>query len=140
MMWWQIMDNSTLIFWGAIVLIVVGGSFFRYRESVSRDRTIQTLAEKGQPIPPELLTGHYYSDRGSYGRRYYRRSRAGRGVLLICIGIALFVFLGGPDWNFDGSDFHVHHVAWVGIFPFMIGVAYLIVGIFERPLPPPPEK
>ena len=43
------------IFWGAIVLIVFANNFFGYRERSSRHRMIETLAEKGQPIPPEMI-------------------------------------------------------------------------------------
>jgi hypothetical protein len=135
MIWWPHMSN-TLIFWGAIVLIVFAGSFFRYRENASRDRTIQTLAEKGQPIPPELLGRHYYRDRGWEGG-YYRRNRVSHGIFLMCIGIALAIFLGAPDWNFDSGDFHLRGIAWVGIFPFMIGFAYLLGSLFDRAPPPP---
>jgi len=81
----------TAIFWGAIVLIVLVTNFFGYRERASRHRAIERLAEKGQPIPPELL--------GGYGRGYrdgprgwYRYSLSG-GIYLMCVGVALFVFL-----------------------------------------------
>ncbi len=44
MFWWH---SSAFIFWGAIAVIAVASSYFRYREGESRNRMLQTLAEKG---------------------------------------------------------------------------------------------
>lgn len=119
------------MFWIAIVAIVFFGNFFSYRERASRYRMIETLAEKGQPIPPEYLGN---------GRRYYGRFRnpIASGIYLMCVGIALFVFFwamtGGG--NIFGDDMHFGGPNWlpfIGIFPFMIGVARLLAGLFDRP-------
>src|ERR1700744_6708053 len=90
------------IFWGAIVLIVFFSNFFGYRERVSRHRTIEKLAEKGQPIPPELLNGNgrrYYDN--SYRAGWHRYSLGG-GIYMMCVGVALFVFL----WAMTTGDFN----------------------------------
>ena len=115
------------IFWAAIVLIVVAGSFFSYRAQASHHRMIEKLAEKGQPIPPELLAG---------GGREYRRYRnpVQSGIFLMCIGVALAVFFwamsGGGDIVVDG---HMPHwLPVIGIFPFMTGLARLLGGMFDR--------
>jgi Domain of unknown function (DUF6249) len=116
------------IFWLAIVVIVFVSSFFRYRERTSRHRMIETLAEKGQPIPPDAFENgrdHYYR----YG------NSVGSGIFLMCIGVALAVFfwaMGGGGNLFDGD----HMPNWlpvIGIFPFMIGLARLLGGLFDRP-------
>jgi Domain of unknown function (DUF6249) len=132
------------IFWGAIVLIVFLTNFFGYRERVSRHRTIERLAEKGQPIPPELLNGNGYG-RGVYGRRgWYRYSLSG-GIYLMCVGVALFIFLwamttGDLNAFFGGdNDFHWSGPGWlpfVAIFPFMIGFSRVLAYLFDRPSPP----
>lgn len=118
------------IFWIAIVIIVFLGTFFSYRERSARYRTIQTLAEKGQPIPPELL------DRGRPGRYYWRYGHpVASGIYLMCMGVALAVFL----WAMTGSsdvldgDMHRDWLPFIGIFPFMIGLARVLAGIFDRP-------
>lgn len=123
--------GMNMIFWIVIGVIAVSSILGRYMASVSRDRTIQRLAEKGQPIPPELAHGSYY--RGSrYG---YDPTPARTGIILICIGIAVFVFLymmtqpGGP------INDQMRNVSWLpfaGIFPFMIGVGKLIGAMFDR--------
>ena len=47
--------DSTIIFWGAIVLIVVINNYFSHKNLESRHRMMETLAQKGQPIPPADL-------------------------------------------------------------------------------------
>ena len=120
--------ESTIIFWGAIVLIVVAGNYFRYKSQASRHRVIESMVQKGQPVPPELLAGR---DRYSY--RYH--SPVQSGIFLMCIGIALAVFF----WALSGGGNLVegdHVPNWlpvIGIFPFMVGLARFLGGIFDRP-------
>lgn len=124
------------IFWGAIVLIVFLGNFFSYRERTSRHRMIETLAEKGQTIPPDILAG-------SGGRDYsYRYSHPVQsGIYLMGIGIALAIFFwamtGGYNF-FGGTNIFDGHegpswLPFVGIFPFMMGLSRLIAGLLDRP-------
>ncbi len=137
----------TAIFWGAIVLIVFISNFFGYRERVSRHRAIEKLAEKGQPVPPELLGGNGRRDSydgSGYRGGWHRYSLAG-GIYMMCVGVALFVFLWAMttgDFNafFGGdSDFHWSGPGWlpfVAIFPFMIGFSRVLAHFFDRPRPP----
>jgi len=122
--------DSTLIFWGAIVLIVFAANFFSYRTQASRHRMVETLAEKGQPIPPELLT-----NTRSYRHSYYG-SPVQSGIFLMCIGVALAVFFwamsGGGDM-FDSEGHMPHWLPVIGIFPFMVGLARFLGAIFDRP-------
>lgn len=116
--------GMNMVFWIVIGLIAISSIFFRYRASVSRDRTIQMLAEKGQPIPPELVRGGYY--------RHYDRSPS-RGLFLMLIGVALFVFF----WAMTGGMIHgidetPNWLPFVGVFPFAIGLAHFLDGLFDR--------
>ena len=128
--------DSAVVFWGAIVAVVFITNFFGYRERMSRHRVIETLAEKGQPIPPEYLGGY-----GRYERHYWRyRSPIASGILLMCIGVALAVFLWGMTgggnpflWDNGGDGHPPSWLPFVGIFPFMVGFARLLAGIFDRP-------
>ena len=110
-------------------MIVVSAIFFRYRARVSRDRLLQSLVEKNQPIPPELLR----RDAGNTG---YSFCSWRAGVILICIAIAIFVsqyfgsfYGGGP---FDG--FGRRGIG--AVFPFMIGVAFVTIALLDRRSPP----
>lgn len=123
--------DSTLIFWGAIVLIVIVVNYFSHKNLQSRHRMMETLAERGQPIPPEYVAG---------GRDYYRyRNPIQSGIFLMCIGIALAVFF----WAMNGGGDLIegNHVPnWlpvIGIFPFMVGLARFLGGLFDRPRDPP---
>lgn len=122
---------STAVFWMAIVAIVFVSTFFSYRERASRNRMIQTLVEKGQPIPPELL---------EEARRRPGRSRSpfSSGIYLMCIGIAIAVFLWAMSSGvpmFEGERIP-NWIPFVGIFPFMIGFARFVSGFLERPREP----
>jgi len=121
-------NSSSLIFWGAIVAIVVVSNFFSYRAQASRHRMMETLAEKGQPVPPEMFAGRHDD--------YRYRSPIASGIFLMCIGIALAVFF----WAMTGGgvpfDEHGHMPSWlpvIGIFPFMVGLARLLGGTFDTP-------
>jgi hypothetical protein len=136
----------TAIFWGAIVLIVFFSNFFGYRERVSRHRAIEKLADKGQPIPPELLGGNGRRDFYDSGYRGWHRYSLSGGIYMMGIGIALFIFLWAMttgDFNnmFGGdSDMHWSGPGWlpfVAIFPFMIGLSRVLAFFFDRPPPPP---
>lgn len=129
-MWFSHSMGVIAIFWIAVVAMVFFGNFFSYRERASRHRMIETLAEKGQPIPPEYVGGAYY------GRRHWRYGHpVSSGIYMMCIGVALAVFFwamtGGGDPFDDG--FHRNWLPFIGIFPFMIGVARVLAGIFDRP-------
>jgi hypothetical protein len=121
--------ESTIIFWGAIVLIVVAGNYFRYKSQASRHRVIEAMVQKGQPVPPELLAG----GRDRYSYRYYSPIQS--GIFLMCIGIALALFFwamtGGGNY-FDGEHMP-NWLPFVGIFPFMVGLARFLGGLFDRP-------
>lgn len=116
------------IFWLAVVAIVFFGNFFAYRERTSRHRMIETLAEKGQPIPPEYL--------GNGRRTSWRYGRpVASGIYLMCIGVALAVFfwaMSGGGTLFEGDRTPIW-LPFIGIFPFMIGLARVLAGIFDRP-------
>lgn len=130
--------GPTMIFWIIIGIIAIASIFFRYRESVQRHKTLQILAEKGQPIPPEFFRESRYG----YRDRYYGRGGARRGLVLMAIGVAIFIFLSGMMGGFtDGVHVHMGPgwVALAGIFPFMIGLAIFVGGLFDRRDPPDPK-
>ena len=121
--------DSSLVFWGAIVLIVFMYYLFSHLRRTSKYRMIERLAEKGQTISPELLASV-----GNGNRRDDRqRNPIQSGIFLMCIGIALAIFfwaMGGAGTPFIGE--HISWLAVIGIFPFMIGLARLLGGLTER--------
>jgi uncharacterized iron-regulated membrane protein len=90
----------------ALVAIVL---YFKHRKSVMNHETITRLAEKGLPIPAELMEP---PRRGNAGLR--------GGLVLVALGIALsFFFAGwGPGWS-------------IGLIPGLMGVALLVAWKIE---------
>ena len=111
-----IVGITMLTVFGAPVLIVGVIVLMNYLKARSLHRTVQTLVEKGQPIPAALLAPPPMPR---------PRSDLRRGVVLSAIGIGLIMFLGIEDGWQDG--------AWaLGLIPGLIGVGYLIVWRLEK--------
>lgn len=120
---------TMLTIFGAPVLIVAFIMYFGFSKSRMQHRTVRMLAEKGQPIPPELLAPPAPAVK--------QRSDMRRGIVLVMVGIGLMVCFGA--WNdWEGG-------AWaLGVIPFVIGLGYLLVwkleGDKKNEIPPPPPK
>lgn len=127
--------NATIIFWGAIAIIAVVSIVFRFFEQHSRNKTLRILAEKGHTIPPEIFTNSPIN--------YHRTANSFRaGIILMSIGISTAILFWAMT---DGSVFSgpIHGVNWLpalGVVPFMLGLALFVIAVFERRMPPPPDK
>jgi hypothetical protein len=101
---------------GAPVLIVAVIMYFGFSRNRMMHRTIRLMVEKGQPVPPALLSPAPAAVR--------QRSDMRRGVVLVMIGLGLMLFFGAVnDW--EGG-------AWaIGVVPFLIGLGYLLVWKLE---------
>jgi Domain of unknown function (DUF6249) len=114
-----------LTLFGAPVLIVAVIMYFGFSKNRMMHRTIRLMVEKGQPVPPALLTPPSPAVR--------QRSDMRRGVVLLMAGLGLMLFLGAVnEWE---------RGAWaVGLIPFLIGAGYLLVWKLEgrKDIPPPP--
>jgi len=131
---------GTLIFWSAVVLIVLGLTLGpRYIRSRERERLydlMRTAYEKGQPVPPELvasLTKEESSDPVAASRSG-RSSDLRRAIVLIAVGLGLAGLGAGFGY---GLSFASHTagaivggiIAGTGAIPGFIGVAYLILAM-----------
>jgi hypothetical protein len=92
------------------LLLVAVILFYKHRKLRMTHETIARLAEKGLPVPPELLEPPRPSDAGLRG-----------GLVLVGLGIALAIFLGqvGAPWS-------------LALIPGLMGVALLIAWRIER--------
>src|SRR6266545_1257663 len=114
-----------LSIFGAPVAIVIMIGIFSIIATRMRQRTIQMMVEKGQPVPAELLA--------PATRGIRRRSDARRGVIWTMVGLGLMIWLAAVnDWEGGAWSF--------GLIPFLIGLGYLIVWKLEnkKDIPPPP--
>jgi hypothetical protein len=100
-----------LVSFGLPVLLVAIILYYKHRRQRMAHETIMKLAEKGLPVPPELLEPP--------GPRMPYSGLRG-GLVLVGLGIALGIFLqeiGGP-WS-------------IGLIPGLMGVALLIAWKIE---------
>ena len=90
----------------ALVAIIL---YYQHRKLRMTHETIARLAEKGLPVPPELLRPVGQSNAGLRG-----------GLILIGLGVALAIFFGqvqGP-WS-------------IGLIPGLIGAALIVAWAIE---------
>ena len=117
-----------IVFWVVIGTVFVANGYFVYQVRMARYRVMQTLADKGQPVPPELFNGP---------RRAAPVGLMRGGIVLVSIGVGLMLFF----WSMTAqSYFHgpIESASWlptIGFFPFVIGVALLLMAMLERRRP-----
>ena len=103
-----------LTIFGAPVLIVIAIGIFALLLSRSRQRTIRMMVEKGQPVPPELLSSPAAAPvtvRPWYDLR--------RGIVLVSVGVGVVMFFGiSAGWD--------NGVWALGLIPGLIGLGYLL--------------
>lgn len=100
------------IFFGTMMPVAIVWLVLRFRAERNRlvYETAVRLADKGQPVPPELFAN---INQGISDLR--------RGIVLLMFGIALCIALYefGSFWTF-------------GLIPSFMGIGYLIVWFLER--------
>ncbi len=117
-----------MVFWAVIGIIVVANGYFVYQVRMARYRVMQTLADKGQPVPLELFNGP---------RRAAPVGLMRGAIVLLCLGAALGIFF----WSMTAQSlFHgpIENVAWLptlALFPIGIGLALLLMALLERGRP-----
>ena len=132
-MWHHDHYGFALIFWGAIVAIFIARGYFRSQERIAHYRMLETLVQKGQTLDPQTLSAIAPRD-GDMGR-WDRHQGVGGGLMLMCIGVGLGVFLWaltGGSGLFEGTG----APAWlpfVGIFPFMLGLGRVLMCVSNKP-------
>jgi len=117
--------HPLVIIWSAILLLIFIIMFFNYLSKRSKYRMIERLAERGQTLTPEVLSGI------SNGHSKTDKNPVSSGIFLMCIGVALAVFF----WAFEGGGIPFDHGNWfivIGIFPFMVGLARVLGAHAER--------
>lgn len=114
-----------IVFWAVIGAVLVANGYFVYQVRMARYRVMQTLADKGQPVPLELFNGP---------KRAAPVGLTRGGIVLVCIGVALMTFF----WSMTAqSIFHgpIESASWlptIGFLPFMLGVSLLLMARSER--------
>ena len=119
------LETIAVTFWTVIGIVVVANGYFVYQVRMARYRVMQTLADKGQPVPLELFNGPV------------RQAPVGlmrAGIILVCLGLALGAFF----WSMTGFHGPIEGASWlpsIALFPLMIGIALLLMARLERRRP-----
>ncbi|HEV2365973.1 MAG TPA: DUF6249 domain-containing protein [Caulobacteraceae bacterium] len=121
-----------------LAAIIIAPSYFRSRDRARLQETLRTAYEKGQPVPPELITALQTPAAATAVPTAERDLR--RAVVLIAVGLGL-VGLGYGLWYglMTVSDVAAYItggvVAGTGAIPGLIGLAYLILWLTKRATP-----
>ena len=104
--------GTTLVATSAIVLgigmpvaLVIAFLWYRAKRNQLNHETALKFAEKGQPIPPELLSG---------GDEVQSDLRRGVVLVMLALGLGLFMYQNSLAWS-------------VAAIPLFMGIGYLIV-------------
>ena len=117
---WKGMENVIipLGLFSMIVLLVFIGGIQRLKRQRLLHETIRMMIEKGQPIPPELLTPDQRM------RRPRNDLRSGLSMIGVGTGLTLLMIINhGRQWP-------------LGLIPLLIGVAFLVTWKLEQNKPP----
>jgi hypothetical protein len=119
---------TTMLFWLVVGIVIVANGYFVYQVRMARYRVMQTLADKGEPVPLELFNGP---------KRQAPVGLMRGGIVLVCLGLALGTFF----WSMTAqSIFHgpIVSAQWlptIALFPLTIGIALLLMAMLERRRP-----
>ena len=104
---------SVILIFGTPIIIVLASLRARTNRQKLINDVVLKLAEKGQPIPPEL-----------FQERKQERTRGQRGgVIWAAVGLGLVIF-GAFDKNPD--------LMGIGFIPLMIGLGFFLANRLER--------
>jgi hypothetical protein len=100
---------------GGPVLIVTVFLYFAFSKNRMMHKTVRMMVEKGQPVPEVLLNPPPH---------VRKRSDMRRGVVWTMFGLGVMIFFGAVNNWQEGI--------WaLGVIPFLIGAAYLLVWKLE---------
>lgn len=103
-----------------ICIAIVIWAYFHFATKTKKEQlqTVQKVIDSGQNLSPELIASIAKPAPSD------RTKDFSRGILFIAFAIAFFIF------GALGID-HNDKVMWISVFPFSIGVAYLLIFKFR---------
>lgn len=92
--------------------------WFRYRSRQDLQQTLRVALDKGQELSPEVIQSLAQPHQGPAGDRR-------RAAISVAIGIAVAAFA-----LLLGEEDAIRPILAISVFPFMIGIAYLVISFF----------
>nr|WP_240387265.1 DUF6249 domain-containing protein [Brevundimonas naejangsanensis] len=108
---------------GAIVIVP---NWLKSRDRREMQATLRSAIEKGQPLPPEVIES-ITKDNAKPPATAARDLRTGVILLAVAMGIAIM----GYALRFNAMD-AFYAVSGVAAIPGMIGLAFIILSIFNK--------
>jgi hypothetical protein len=127
---------QALFFFLFLAAIILGPRYLRSREREKLHETLRIAYEKGQPVPPELITALVKEPAGDRGMPTPDADFR-RGLVMVFVGIgfavaAFALYQGISVFSEQGAWITAQSVAAVGAVPGLIGVAYLVLWFAKR--------
>jgi hypothetical protein len=124
-----------IVFWVFVAAVVLVPIYLKYQDRQRMHETLRIAFEKGQPVPPELITA--LQSNIAPRRPSTPESDLRRAIILIAVGLG-FCGLGYGLWYglMSVSDIAAYttggSVAGIGAIPGLIGVAHLVLWAARR--------
>lgn len=114
--------NVAVVFWLVIGVIAVAGVIGNSYRASQKNALIESLIEKGQPIPPQL-----FDSRKPYDWRGFMIG----GVILTAAGVALAIFFTAlVTWQVQDAD--QRFLPFISAFPITLGAACLLIARYLK--------
>ena len=127
-----------VVFWAVVAAIVIVPMYLRYRDRGRMHETLRIAYEKGQPVPPELISALQSNVAPRVASTPERDLR--RAIVLIALGLG-FCGLGYGLWyGLMSADETAAYItggstAGFGAIPGLVGLAYLLLWATRRNAP-----
>jgi hypothetical protein len=104
-----------LMSWSFFLILISIPFYFNHKKIKQRQLIINSLIEKGQQIPEELIAPSSKSVRSDFHK----------GVILIALGVSVVIVL---------LSLKIANNFWtIGLIPMLIGISYLVSFKFDKP-------
>lgn len=111
-----------VVFWLVIGAVAVAGVLGNSYAASKKNALIESLIEKGQPIPPQLFEGR---------KPYDWRGFMVGGVILLAAGVGLAIFFTALiTWQVQGEG--ERFLPFISAFPITLGVACLLIARYLK--------